>query len=271
MPATWVPKLLAAIICFVATIVHIRSVRRSPVPALDMAMAGFFFGGASSAAIGVCLELFYSDTQRGVAFDAMLVGVEFAAAGAWSAGFTLLAQALPTCGAQYRITFVQLGAASAAALFVTTLVLVFLATPTKRFDAAFLVASYGGCGLLIGASALAIQSQRHRLSCWLLISGLLVTATGYTLDAAWLGPACAPGAKAPKPCPLPPTLTADGVYHTALMISYSLFLAGSRRLVHRHNEYSDSLHAPIINQSPDPASNAYAHRSTRTDSTRLDI
>ena len=224
---TWLPKYIACAISLFGAIIHIMLLPRGPAPVLSVWMAVFFTGGAASAAIGATLEAAFHDTQEGPAWSAMLVGVEVAAAGAWVSGAIMCAT-----GTRFLRIATRIGAYSGLGIFVLTLILVFTASPKQRFDLAFTLAAYGGVGMLLGASVLAVRVRGLRIPCLLIVLGVAVTAAGYGLDAAWLGPSCAPP-RGSRDCPLPAGWTADGVYHSALAIAYLLILIGSARLAAR--------------------------------------
>ena len=230
-PGTYVPKYVAAVISLNATLLHLAKLPSGRLPVLSSSMAIFFLGGGVSAAIGATLEAYYDDVQHGAAWSAMLVFVELAALGAWCAAFELLFM-----GSSCRKVTSPLGILSGLALLTLSLDLVFHAPEVQRFDLAFELAAPGGTVLLVGALILACRECALRTGCVLVALGVAVTAVGYAVDAAWLGPACAP----PSPnategaiagtCPLPAWISPDGVYHIALDLSYLLIACGSVRI-----------------------------------------
>ena len=230
-PGTYVPKYVAAIISLVAMLLHLAKLPSGRLPVLSGSMAVFFLGGGVSAAIGATLEAYYDDVQQGTAWCAMLAFVELAALGAWCASFELLFM-----GSSCRKVTSPLGVLSGVALLALSLDLVFRAPQKHRFDLAFELAAPGGTALLVGALILACRERALRAGCLLVALGVAVTAVGYAVDAAWLGPACAPAspnateAVAAVACPLPAWMSPDGVYHIALDLSYLLIACGSVRI-----------------------------------------
>lgn len=252
-PATYAPKFTAAAISLVAATWHLLKSPKSPQPFFSVSVAIFFLGCGVSACIGATLEAFYDDVQHCVAWNAMIIALEVTAFGAWCAGSYLLGQ-----GCRCSRLSACIGISSGSALFVTSLVVILRAAQQSQFDVAFTFALPGGFLLLAGAFALACRRPRLRTGCGLVMLGVLVTAAGYGLDAAWLGPACEPppkksmhsnttesaaptavtaassdvavGGPPTSPCPLPPGWTADGIYHISLAVSYVLLGVGTARI-----------------------------------------
>ena len=91
LPATYLPKFVASVISTLACAHHLFDLlHRKPKswPVLRAWLAVFFAGGGVSSGIGAVLEVL-DDAGDDVASSVMLIGVEVAALGAWSAGVAL--------------------------------------------------------------------------------------------------------------------------------------------------------------------------------------
>lgn len=230
--ATYVPNFCAAAIAALAALWHVVKLPQSPFSMLSLCMAIFFTGAAASAAIGATLEEFCDDAKRGPAWEAMVIGKDIISFGAWCTGLTLIGLA---SGCKRILSW--LGALSGLGFLVVSILGVFAEPEPERLESSFSFAILGGAALLIGAAALACRRRVFRVGCSLIVLGVVVTAIGYFIDTTWLGPVCTPQlpnatATSPfaAPCPLPPGLTPEGLFHCALVSAYLLIAFGSSRI-----------------------------------------
>ena len=214
---TWAAKAAAGCVCVVALMwLWLLAPRDNPTRPW---FALFFLFSALSAGFGVALEvsLLWSAGATDALNYAMLICLELAALGAWTAGSNMLiAACTDDSSPPDRHRRYHRSALAAGCLLCLAAVGAVLGAPAAdRFDAAFVAASFGAVGLIAGALGCAIRrTGSTRAAACLILAGVVATGLGFVASS------CIPAST------LPHGVEPDGIFHLSLTVGQLLIFAG---------------------------------------------